>query len=181
MPTVLITGANRGLGLEFARQYKADRWDVIATARTSSPELDALGVRVEALDMSDLEAVAAFSAVPERLDLFIANAGTYGPRDAARKSYASLAGRGCRRILEPRDRSRSEGDDATGGPVLGRSLRPGRGPVRLPLVDRRSGRAEAGLSPVLLRRQEPSYLPRVQELGSCLRRSTVHHGTRLPE
>jgi NAD(P)-dependent dehydrogenase (short-subunit alcohol dehydrogenase family) len=83
MPTVLITGANRGLGLEFARQYKADGWEVIATARTSSPELDALGVRVEALDMSDLDAVAAFSAVPERLDLFIANAGTYGPRDAA--------------------------------------------------------------------------------------------------
>ena len=32
MPTVLITGANRGLGLEFARQYRRDGWDVIATA-----------------------------------------------------------------------------------------------------------------------------------------------------
>ena len=31
MPTVLITGANRGIGLEFARQYSADGWDVIAT------------------------------------------------------------------------------------------------------------------------------------------------------
>jgi NAD(P)-dependent dehydrogenase (short-subunit alcohol dehydrogenase family) len=47
MPTVLITGANRGIGLEFARQYAADGWDVIATARQSSPELEALGVRVE--------------------------------------------------------------------------------------------------------------------------------------
>lgn len=33
MPTVLITGANRGLGLEFARQYAADGWRVLATAR----------------------------------------------------------------------------------------------------------------------------------------------------
>jgi NAD(P)-dependent dehydrogenase (short-subunit alcohol dehydrogenase family) len=47
MPNVLITGANRGIGLEFARQYSADGWDVIATARQSSDELDALNVRVE--------------------------------------------------------------------------------------------------------------------------------------
>ena len=40
MPTVLITGANRGIGLEFARQYSQDGWEVIATARHSSPELD---------------------------------------------------------------------------------------------------------------------------------------------
>ena len=47
MPHVLITGANRGLGFEFARQYKEAGWDVVATARQSSPELEALGVRVE--------------------------------------------------------------------------------------------------------------------------------------
>ena len=33
MPTVLVTGANRGLGLEFARQYAADGWNVIGTCR----------------------------------------------------------------------------------------------------------------------------------------------------
>jgi NAD(P)-dependent dehydrogenase (short-subunit alcohol dehydrogenase family) len=33
MPTVLITGASRGLGLEFARQYAADGWTVYATCR----------------------------------------------------------------------------------------------------------------------------------------------------
>ena len=33
MPTVLVTGAGRGLGLEFARQYAADGWRVIATVR----------------------------------------------------------------------------------------------------------------------------------------------------
>jgi NAD(P)-dependent dehydrogenase (short-subunit alcohol dehydrogenase family) len=80
MPTVLITGANRGIGLEFARQYSADGWDVIATARQSSDDLDQLGVRVEALDLSDADAVAAFPHdVEGALDLFIANAGTNQP------------------------------------------------------------------------------------------------------
>jgi NAD(P)-dependent dehydrogenase (short-subunit alcohol dehydrogenase family) len=80
MATVLITGANRGLGLEFARQYAADGCDVVATTRDSSEELDALGVRVEQLDMSDLAAVAAFGERLTSLDLLIANAGTYGPK-----------------------------------------------------------------------------------------------------
>lgn len=82
MPTVLITGTNRGIGLEFARQYAADGWDVIATARQSSPELDALGVRVEQLDMQDLDAVVALGSRIERLDLLIANAGTWIPEQA---------------------------------------------------------------------------------------------------
>jgi len=80
MPSVLITGANRGIGLEFARQYSADGWDVIATARQSSPELNGLGARVEKVDLSDADAVAAFT-VDGPLDLFIANAGTNHPRD----------------------------------------------------------------------------------------------------
>ena len=80
MPTVVITGANRGLGLEFARQYSADGWGVVATARESSTELDALGVRVEQLDMRDLEAVAGLGDEIDTLDLLIANAGTYGPK-----------------------------------------------------------------------------------------------------
>jgi len=83
MPTVLITGANRGLGLEFARQYCSNGWGVVATARETSPELDALGVRIESLDMSDLEAVASFGRRLDTLDLLIANAGMYGPKDAA--------------------------------------------------------------------------------------------------
>ena len=82
MPKVLITGANRGIGLEFARQYSKDGWDVIATARQSSPELEALGVRVEALDLGDADAVASFAArIDEPLDLFIANAGTNHPME----------------------------------------------------------------------------------------------------
>ena len=80
MPTVLITGANRGIGLEFARQYSADGWDVVATVREGSPELDALGVRVERLDMRNLDSVASFAERLDSLDLLVANAGTYGPK-----------------------------------------------------------------------------------------------------
>jgi NAD(P)-dependent dehydrogenase (short-subunit alcohol dehydrogenase family) len=82
MPTVLITGANRGIGLEFARQYAGDGWDVIATARQSSDELDALGVRVERLDMRDLDAVVELGGGIGALDLLIANAGTWIPEQA---------------------------------------------------------------------------------------------------
>lgn len=84
MPTVLITGANRGIGLEFARQYASDGWTVIAAARHSSAELEQLGVEVEPLDLSDAGAVAAFPAkIGDSLDLFIANAGTNHPMNTA--------------------------------------------------------------------------------------------------
>lgn len=81
MPTVFITGANRGLGLEFVRQYRADGWDVIATVREGSSELDSLRADVRTLDMSDAAAVSAVRA-GRPVDLLIANAGTYGPREA---------------------------------------------------------------------------------------------------
>ncbi len=80
MPTVLITGANRGIGLEFARQYSSAGSNVIATARQPSPELEALPVRVETLDLSDADDVASFAErIDEPLDLLIANAGTNHP------------------------------------------------------------------------------------------------------
>jgi NAD(P)-dependent dehydrogenase (short-subunit alcohol dehydrogenase family) len=81
MPTLFVTGANRGLGLEFVRQYRAEGWEVIATVRESSPELEALGAEVRMLDMADAAAVSAVRA-GRPVDLLIANAGTYGPRDA---------------------------------------------------------------------------------------------------
>lgn len=80
MPSVLITGANRGIGLEFARQYCRDGWDVIATVREPTAELESSCVRIEKLDMMDLEAVPDFGASIDTLDLLVANAGTYGPR-----------------------------------------------------------------------------------------------------
>ena len=76
MPNVVITGANRGLGLEFARQYCRDGWSIIATAREPTDELEGLCERVEEVDMLDLHGVAEFGAEIESLDLLIANART---------------------------------------------------------------------------------------------------------
>jgi NAD(P)-dependent dehydrogenase (short-subunit alcohol dehydrogenase family) len=81
---VLITGAGRGIGLEFVRQYAADGWDVIATVRdpAAAPELEDIGARVEQLDMRDFAALASFGErlAGAPLDLFIANAGVSGPQ-----------------------------------------------------------------------------------------------------
>ena len=89
MPTVLVTGANRGIGLEFVRQYAADGWEIIAAARHSSPELDALGIRLETLDLADADALAAFAdRIDRSLDLFIANAGTSHPMDTQGADHA---------------------------------------------------------------------------------------------
>jgi NAD(P)-dependent dehydrogenase (short-subunit alcohol dehydrogenase family) len=40
MPTILITGAGRGLGLELARQYAKDGWRVVGTVRAEAAELE---------------------------------------------------------------------------------------------------------------------------------------------
>ncbi len=82
MPTVLVTGANRGLGLEFARQYRAEGWEVIAGCRKpdAASELKATGAQVHAVDVSDQGSINGFkAAVGDRpLDVVIANAGVYG-------------------------------------------------------------------------------------------------------
>ena len=87
--TVLITGANSGLGLEFVKQYAAKGWTVIATHRRNDlPESLAAvmkehkNVRVERLDVADLADIKAAAAklkgVP--IDVLINNAGVYADR-----------------------------------------------------------------------------------------------------
>ena len=80
--TVVITGANRGLGLEFARQYHAAGARVIATARRpdAADELKALGVRVEQLDVTDAGSVGRLAAqiADQPVDILINNAGVGG-------------------------------------------------------------------------------------------------------
>jgi NAD(P)-dependent dehydrogenase (short-subunit alcohol dehydrogenase family) len=88
MPTVLITGASRGIGLEFARQYAADGWRVIATCRApdKAPALSGLGssVAVHPLDVKDYDAIHALAGAldGEAIDVLIANAGIFLDRDA---------------------------------------------------------------------------------------------------
>lgn len=85
MPTVFITGANRGIGLEFVRQYAADGWKVIATARDpgKADELNAIegDVTVRALDLDgDFFQIDWNGIVGDQpIDLFINNAGVMGP------------------------------------------------------------------------------------------------------
>lgn len=80
-PTVLITGANRGLGLEFARQYAKAGWTVIGTARSPAKanDLKALDVETLALDVADRDSIAALvTALDGRaIDMLINNAGIF--------------------------------------------------------------------------------------------------------
>lgn len=89
-PTVFITGSNRGLGLEFARQYAALGWNVIATCRNpaDADELQELAktnprVIIDQLDVtqqSQIERVAnKFAGQP--IDVLLNNAGIWGGLD----------------------------------------------------------------------------------------------------
>lgn len=87
VPTVLITGANRGIGLEYIRQYGARGWNVIATARkpADARELKALAkdnprITIEALDVSNLADIddLARKYAGKPVDVLVNNAGITG-------------------------------------------------------------------------------------------------------
>src|SRR5262245_51144782 len=83
--TCVITGANRGIGLELARQLSARGDTVIATARDpeAASDLNKLEVQVEALDVEDTKSIAAFAKKLKGtpVDLLVHNAavGVAGP------------------------------------------------------------------------------------------------------
>lgn len=85
--TVLITGSNRGIGFEFAKQYAEKGWQVIAAVRNpdGAGDLHALaeecpGVVIEQLDVSDPDSVdrLAEKLSGQAIDLIINNAGIFG-------------------------------------------------------------------------------------------------------
>lgn len=88
VPTVLVTGSNRGIGLDFARAYAARGWKVIATCRkpAEAEELQALAgdypatVTIEALDVADFAQVDALAEKyrGKPVDILLHNAGISG-------------------------------------------------------------------------------------------------------
>ena len=105
--TVLITGSNRGLGLEFARLYAARSWDVIATCRNpgGTDDLKALSaerpkVVLERLDVTDQNEIDALAEKykSRSIDLLINNAGVLG--ELTGQSLGSFDSDEFRRVMD---------------------------------------------------------------------------------
>ena len=92
MTTVLITGTNRGIGLEFVMQYLERGDNVLATCRHPHQEDELVrlatannALQLLPLDVNEESSMAELAElVSDRaIDIFINNAGVYGPRDAS--------------------------------------------------------------------------------------------------
>ena len=86
MPTALIIGASRGIGHELARQYRADGWRVIATARKTADcdALRRLGAEAHQVDVTHAESIGGlgWKLDDEKIDAAWLVAGVYGPDHA---------------------------------------------------------------------------------------------------
>jgi NAD(P)-dependent dehydrogenase (short-subunit alcohol dehydrogenase family) len=93
MKTVLIVGASRGLGHEFARTYCRDGWRVLATARDKAAlsTLDAMGAQTFSLDVTQPEQISALAwqLEEETIDVAIVVSGVYGPRTEGIETISS--------------------------------------------------------------------------------------------
>jgi NAD(P)-dependent dehydrogenase (short-subunit alcohol dehydrogenase family) len=93
MKTILVTGANRGIGFEFCRALSERGDAVVAVCRTASPELEKLRARVvSGIDVSDERSLAnlARSLEGTQLDVVINNAGILRSEALGSIDYASL-------------------------------------------------------------------------------------------
>lgn len=106
MATILITGANRGIGLEFTTQYLARGDRVLAACRNiaAAQELKQLCISYPQLvllqlDVADDQSIAAFpqKIQDEAIDIFINNAGVYGPRDG---KFGKISGKDWMFVLQ---------------------------------------------------------------------------------
>ena len=91
-PTILITGANRGIGLEFTRQFAEDGWQVLACCRNPADagQLQTLGeqypaIELHALDVTDYQQMAALAdQLGNRpIDILLSSAGIFGSKGVA--------------------------------------------------------------------------------------------------
>jgi len=96
-PVVLVTGANRGIGLELARQYGEAGWSVIGTARKpdAAAELKELGARVVQLDVTDATSVTQLvtDLDGQPIDLLINNAGIISRNSSLASTDIETAGK----------------------------------------------------------------------------------------
>ena len=93
-PTVLITGANRGLGLEFAKQFSEKGYTVIGTSRSpeKATDLKATGAEILKLDVTSEEDIAALAKSLEgrKIDILLNNAGYFGPKLMREKGVSNF-------------------------------------------------------------------------------------------
>jgi NAD(P)-dependent dehydrogenase (short-subunit alcohol dehydrogenase family) len=76
MPTAVVTGANRGIGLEWVRQLIDKGWDVHAGYRNDEGGLLQTSANHHQLDVTSMKSVKAFAtSLPDRVDLLVNNAG----------------------------------------------------------------------------------------------------------
>lgn len=103
--TVLITGANRGIGLQFVRNFLALDWNVIACCRNvqKAQALNDLSdehanLEVHTLDVTDYQRMAelAEEIKHRHIDVLLSNAGVYGPRN----SFGQIEAAAWRDVLE---------------------------------------------------------------------------------
>ena len=92
MATILVTGANRGLGIEFVEQYLNEGNEVIATYRNENSSIDLIemgnersNLKLLQLDVSSNKSLNSFAENlgDSPIDIFINNAGVYGPRNSS--------------------------------------------------------------------------------------------------
>ena len=104
--TILITGANRGIGLNLAKQFAEDGWRVLACCRKpdQADDLRALSerlpsVELHALDVTDYTRMQelATSLSDCAIDILLSNAGIYGPRGL---EFGQVSAEAWREVLE---------------------------------------------------------------------------------
>jgi NAD(P)-dependent dehydrogenase (short-subunit alcohol dehydrogenase family) len=105
-PTILITGANRGIGLKLSEQFAEDGWQVLACCRNPADagELQALSdkglaIEIHALDVTNYEQMAALAGqLGDRpIDILLNNAGIYGSKGTG---FGDIEAQEWRQVLE---------------------------------------------------------------------------------